>query len=493
MKTIKKYIYLTILFFICLLLFTTKSNAAGSINLKPSKTSLTVGDEFNISVNLSGASVATLTTRITVDTSKVDYVSGPSNTNFSNGKVIYTWTDPSGGENPKTDGTIATFKFKAKSAGTASFSVSGNFYTPDETPVNPSFSGTSVTIKEKVTVPETPTPTPPSTGGSGSGESTGGGNSGSTGGTTGGGSTGGTNQGGGSGTTGGTNQGGTGSAGGNNQSGNTGSSGGSGSTGGTNGNTNQGNSNQGGNSNTGNTQTLSSNANLKELHLNVEGLSPAFQKTVTRYNLIVGNDISQISVNAIPEEANAKVSVTGNTNLKVGVNEVRITVTAPDGKTTKSYIIEVTKTENPDLANANLETLAIENVMLEPEFNPDVTSYNAIIGSDVENIRILAIPQIEGASVQVTGADNIVFGDNTITVNVIAKDGVTNKEYIIKLYKTTPKEENQNNVIVEEEQNNKEPIQENKITAGEVIFVVIIVGSISGIIYILIRKYRMEN
>lgn len=481
MKTTKKNIYLTILFFICLLLFTTKSNAAGSISLKPSKTSLTVGDEFNISVNLSGASVATLTTRITVDTSKVDYVSGPANTNFSNGKVIYTWTDPAGGENPKTDGTIATFKFKAKSAGTASFSVSGNFYTPDEEAVNPTFSGTSVTIKEKVTVPETPTPTPPSTGGSGSG------------GTTGGGSTGGTNQGGGSGTTGGTNQGGTGSAGGNNQSGNTGSSGGSGSTGGTTGNTNQGSSNQGGNSNTGNTQTLSANANLKELHLNVEGLSPAFQKTVTRYNLIVGNDISQININAIPEEANAKVSVTGNTNLNVGVNEVVITVTAPDGKSTKRYIIEVTKTQNPDLANANLETLAIENVTLEPEFNADVTLYNAIISSDVENINLLAIPQIEGASVTVTGADNINFGDNTITVNVIAKDGVTNKEYIIKLYKTTPEEENQNNVIAEQDPNISEPIQENKITAGEIIFMVIIVGSISGIIYILIRKYRMEN
>lgn len=481
MKTTKKYIYLTILFFICLLLFTTKSNAAGSISLKPSKTSLTVGDEFNISVNLSGASVATLTTRIIVDTSKVDYISGPSNTNFSNGKVIYTWTDPSGGENPKTDGTIATFKFKAKAAGTASFSVSGNFYTPDEEAVNPSFSGTSVTIKEKVTVPETPTPTPPSTGGSGSGGNTGGGNSGSTGGTTGGGSTGGTNQGG------------TGSAGGNNQSGNTGSSGGSGSTGGTTGNTNQGSSNQGGNSNTGNIQTLSANANLKELHLNVEGLSPAFQKTVTRYNLIVENDISQININAIPEEANAKVSVTGNTNLNVGVNEVVITVTAPDGKSTKRYVIEVTKTQNPDLANANLETLAIENVTLEPEFNADVTLYNAIISSDVENINLLAIPQIEGASVTVTGSDNINFGDNTITVNVIAKDGVTNKEYIIKLYKTTPEEENQNNVIVEENQNISEPIQENKITAGEIIFMVIIVGSISGIIYILIRKYRMEN
>lgn len=450
MRKSKKIIYLSLLFFVCLLLFSTKSQAA-TIKLNTSKNSVTVGDEFNVSVNLSGASVATLTTRITVDTSKVEYVSGPSNTNFSNGKVIYTWTDPTGGENPKTDGTIATFKFKAKTSGTANFSISGNFYTPDETAVNPNFSGTSVTIKEKETTSEkptptpTPTPTPPTTGGSG----TTGGTTGNTGGTTNGS---------------GTNQ----------------------------GTSNQGGTNQGGSSSSGNTQALSSNANLKELHLSVEGLSPAFQKTITRYNLIVGSNISQISVDAIPEETKARVQVGGNTNLKVGVNEIVIRVTAPDGKTNKIYTIEVTKTENPDLANANLETLAIENVTLDPEFNADVTSYNAIIGSEVENINILAIPQIEGASVQIIGADNIQFGDNIITINVIAKDGVTNKQYIVNLYKTTIEEENRDIMLINEDGNEQE-VDKNKITVGQIIFTIIIAGSTVGAIYMLIRKYRREN
>lgn len=387
----KKKIYITIILsMFLLLLFSVKSNAAGSIRLSPSKSSVTVGDEFNISVNLSGASVATLTSRITIDTSKVEYVSGPSNTNFSNGRVIYTWTDPTGGENPKTDGTIATFKFRAKATGTATFSVSGNFYTPDEKPVNPSFSGTSITIKEKEQ-PKPEVPNPP----------------------TGGGTTGGSSGGTSSGVTGGTNK----------PSGSTG-----------------GNTNQGGSS----TQNKSTNANLKELHLSVEGLSPAFQKTITRYNLVVGDDVSQITVNATTEDANAKVSVTGNTNLKIGTNEIKITVTAQDEKTTKTYVIEVTKTENPELANANLETLAIENVTLEPEFSADITSYNGVIASTQEAIHILAIPQIEGANVTITGADNIQFGENIITIKVVAKDGVTSKEYTVNLYKTTQEEENQN-------------------------------------------------
>ena len=98
-------------------------------------------------------SAATLTIKINVDTSKVEYVSGPGNSNFVNGRVIYTWTDPNGGLSPITSGTVATFKFKAKSAGTASFFVSGEFYDSNENVISPSFSGTSVSLQEKSVTP----------------------------------------------------------------------------------------------------------------------------------------------------------------------------------------------------------------------------------------------------------------------------------------------------------------------------------------------------
>jgi hypothetical protein len=161
----KKYLIIIImLLLLSLSILTTKVNAVGTISLSPSSSNVYLGDEFSISVNLSGASVATLTVRVSVDTSKVEYVSGPSNSSFSGGRAIYTWTDPSGGDNPKTGGTIVTFRFRAKAVGNASFSVNGDFYTPEETPVNPSFSGTSVNISEKVTPPPAPeTPTTPTT------------------------------------------------------------------------------------------------------------------------------------------------------------------------------------------------------------------------------------------------------------------------------------------------------------------------------------------
>ncbi len=95
-----------------------------------------------------GAEAASLTARVTIDTNKVEYVSGPSNSNFRNGRIIYTWTDPNGGETPFTGGILATFKLRAKTAGIAGFSISGDFYTSQETAINLSFSGTTVTIKD---------------------------------------------------------------------------------------------------------------------------------------------------------------------------------------------------------------------------------------------------------------------------------------------------------------------------------------------------------
>lgn len=73
MKKIK--IYFGILIFILFIALASKVDAAGSVTLSASKSTVTVGDEFNITVSLNGASAATLTTRISIDTSKVEYVS----------------------------------------------------------------------------------------------------------------------------------------------------------------------------------------------------------------------------------------------------------------------------------------------------------------------------------------------------------------------------------------------------------------------------------
>lgn len=403
MKKIK--IIITIIIFAIIIFLTTKTQAVGSVSLSSSKSKLKVGEEFTISVNLSGAEVATLTARVTADISKVQYISGPANSNFVNGKVIYVWTDTTGGSSPLSGGTIATFKFKAIAEGSSSFSVSGDFFSPDKANLSPSFSGTSVTIEKEEqpsqntntnTTPNTPTqpientvpqsanttPQQPETS--------------------------------------------------------------------TNTNTNVNantNVNTGGVTNPSTTTTttpstptsnnqssnesLDTNNNLKSLKLSIEGLTPIFNKNIANYTITVPNNISIIDINALPESSKANVTITGNNNLVVGMNKIIIAVTAENGNR-KEYTINATKTDNPEFANASLENLAIEFTILEPAFNSDILEYNATVGSDVEALNVLAVPQRETASVTVTGNQNLQFGENVVTIRVVAENRNNRKNICCK-------------------------------------------------------------
>lgn len=85
---------------ISIILFTLGLNSSkvygvGNVNLSTNKSTCTIDEEFIVNVNMSGMSVATLTVKLNIDTSKVEYISGPLNSNFINGRVIYTWTDSS--------------------------------------------------------------------------------------------------------------------------------------------------------------------------------------------------------------------------------------------------------------------------------------------------------------------------------------------------------------------------------------------------------------
>ena len=148
MKKIKIIILISIILYAILVNF-ENVYAVGSVNLTSNKSKCTVDDDFIVNVSISNMSCASLTVKINIDTTKVEYISGPQNSNFVNGRIIYTWTDPGGGLTPKTSGTIASFKFKAKTVGTASFTASGDFYDQNENTINPSFSGTNVILEAK--------------------------------------------------------------------------------------------------------------------------------------------------------------------------------------------------------------------------------------------------------------------------------------------------------------------------------------------------------
>lgn len=102
------------------------------------------------------------------------------------------------------------------------------------------------------------------------------------------------------------------------------------------------NGNAGNGSNT-NTAALSADNSLKALTISPGTLSPAFKGSTTKYTAAVDNSVTSIAVSATPVNEKATVeSVTGNTNLAVGANVVKIVVKAENG-TTATYKITVTR------------------------------------------------------------------------------------------------------------------------------------------------------
>ena len=183
------------------------------------------------------------------------------------------------------------------------------------------------------------------------------------------------------------------------------------------------------------------NANLEVLRLDTEGMVPGFNKDVTEYYITVGENINQIEVTAIPQNENAYINIEGNENLKSGINKIEIAVKSEDETNEKIYIINVTKTSNVQTANTNLETLAIENVTLSPEFDNNKTEYNAEISNTVRRLNILAIPENAQTQVIVEGNENLREGKNEVTIKVIAQNGVTERVYRINVYKRNNGEE----------------------------------------------------
>lgn len=251
------------------------------------------------------------------------------------------------------------------------------------------------------------------------------------------------------------------------------------------------------------------NTSLKIMRTNKENIVPNFDKGIFEYYLTVDNNTNSLDLTAVPENENSKIEISGNENFKQGNNVVEIKVISPNG-TSNSYKIYVTKTNDIENANTNLETLAIENVLLYPYFDTTITKYNVTVDNDVEKLNILVVPEDINAKVSIEGNDVLNVGDNTIIVNVLAEDGVTFRKYEIIAHRRNETEQENFEEKEEEEaeqlevllsEYSEENIENNEINNNEnddktnkdkIVLVLIIVALVvvfaSGVIYF--RKKR---
>jgi hypothetical protein len=122
-----------------------------------------------------------------------------------------------------------------------------------------------------------------------------------------------------------------------------------------------------------------------------------------------------VSVIATPSDPSSTVAITGRTGLSSGANTLTVVVTSQAG-TTGTY--EVTLNVQTPSNNSSLVVFKVSGARVA-----DGTTVYVPAGTTA--VAVTAIPSDSAASVVVTGATNLVLGDNTLTAVVTAEDATT--------------------------------------------------------------------
>ena len=192
---------------------------------------------------------------------------------------------------------------------------------------------------------------------------------------------------------------------------------------------------------------LSTNDDLSFLFVEEGGLSPHFNETTIFYNVKVPNNVTEVHIEAIPEDKDATVDIVGDTtNLEVGVpREIQVVVTAPKGNQ-KTYTLSITRQEATveNLALLQLETNRGE---LTPVFNPDTLNYTLEVENEITDITVTAETLSDTVQVLGTGTYDLRVGKNGISVFVVGTDEVQ-RDYQIVVTRKKSKDATLSSLVV---------------------------------------------
>lgn len=168
------------------------------------------------------------------------------------------------------------------------------------------------------------------------------------------------------------------------------------------------------------------------------------------FNATVPNTFSIIQVIPTAKDPSATIKVNGITvtsgaasqsiSLAVGVTVITTVITAQDGVTTKTIIINVTRKPS---STATLSHLTISAGTLSPVFAAATTSYTASVAGTVSSVTVTPTLTDVTGTVKVNGttvnsgtasaAIPLAIGPNAITTVVTAQDGTTTKSYTVTI------------------------------------------------------------
>lgn len=125
MKKIKNII-ITFTLIIITLLINQTSLAQTQIQIISDKQTIKKDEEINVKIQIVDTPIAACTLEIYFDSSKLEYIKGPENSNYSNNRIIYTWVSSTGKNQQGIE--VEGFQFKVLQEENTNIAVFGEFY-----------------------------------------------------------------------------------------------------------------------------------------------------------------------------------------------------------------------------------------------------------------------------------------------------------------------------------------------------------------------------
>ncbi len=174
----------------------------------------------------------------------------------------------------------------------------------------------------------------------------------------------------------------------------------------------------------------STNAHLSSISFNGTAIAN-FHTDTLAYTISVGNETNRATLTV--DKAQADATITGlanNANLNVGTNTFNIVVTAADGTTQLTYVVNIIRAKS---TNADLSLISINSVAVS-DFDANTTLYSFDYPNSTQTVTITAIPSDLTASISGT-VDNKVLkvGINTFEIKVVAQDTNYKKTYTVNI------------------------------------------------------------
>ena len=176
------------------------------------------------------------------------------------------------------------------------------------------------------------------------------------------------------------------------------------------------------------TREGSSNNRLKTLDVLNGTISPTYSNDIYEYDVEIPYEENIADLYYELEDENSKVTIIGNEDLQPGLNEVVMTVTSTNGDV---RIINLHVTKIPPVSSL-LKLLKVNGYEISPEFNSYQMNYEVDVNNETESLDMVIEPLDPNATYVVRG-NTLEVGDNEVTIEVTASDGVTKSTYTINV------------------------------------------------------------